>query len=146
MKIRNRSSKSFRTKGFTIMEMVVVLAIISIILLLAVRGLGGVLDMGKETQAKADMNTLTSNLLQYKMRAGHYPSQAQGLKALVEQPTSAPKPRRWVKIEGAPLMDPWDNEYVYKYPGTKNKNEPEIISKGPDGVLGNGDDFSSQDQ
>lgn len=128
------------------MEMVVVLAIISIILVLAIRGLGGVMDMGKETQVKAEMNSLVASLLQYKTRAGHYPSQQQGLKALVEQPTTAPKPRRWIKIDNVPLNDPWNNTYEYKYPGTINKNEPEILCKGPDGILNTPDDFSSQNQ
>lgn len=144
MKIRRHIRESRRHRGFTILEMVIVLSIIVIIMVVAAKNLGGVLDFGKETQVRGELNAIKSNLLQYKVRAGNYPTQAQGLKALTEKPTSAPVPQRWTKADGIPLTDPWENAYVYKFPGTKNKSEPEVISPGADKTLGTDDDWSSQ--
>jgi len=84
--------------------------------------------------------------MQYKTANGIYPSTAQGLRALSEKPTSSPVPRRWSAIMTKVPLDPWDNAYMYRYPGKKNASEPEIISKGPDGQENTSDDISSQDE
>ena len=77
------------------------------------------------------------------MRRGY---EQQGLKALVEKPTSTPLPRRWTQIMDKVPKDPWDNEYVYKYPGSKDRSRPELVSLGKDGLEGTEDDMSSQDE
>lgn len=132
-----------KRRGFTIIEIVVVLAIIGIILTIAVQSLSPARGFAYETQARSEINTIDSALLMYKSRSGMYPTQAQGIKALVEKPTTAPVPSSWMKNESVPLIDPWGNEYVYKYPGTKNKSKPDIISKGVDHELGTDDDISN---
>ena len=67
------------------------------------------------------------------------------LKALVEKPSSTPVPKDWTKIAERVPTDPWQNEYGYKFPGSKDPSKYELISKGPDGIEGNEDDLSSQD-
>ena len=64
---------------------------------------------------------------------------------MVDKPTTAPRPRRWTQIMDSVPKDPWNNEYIYKYPGSKNSSRPELISLGKDGLEGTEDDMSSQD-
>ncbi len=144
MKIRLSPYRRVPRKGFTMIEMVVVLAIIGILLAVAVSTLGGGMNFAYETKAKSEVQTISSALLKYRIDAGSYPTEAQGLKALKEKPTTAPIPRRWTKNDAVMLMDPWNSEYVYKLRGSKDPTQPEIISKGPDGQLGTDDDISSQ--
>ena len=103
-------------------------------------------DVGNINRVDGDFQGIESALMGYKTMAGHFPSQTQGLQALVTKPTSAPRPRRWRQLQTKPQLDPWGNEYVYKYPGSRDASRPEIISKGDDGVAGNDDDMSSQDE
>jgi general secretion pathway protein G len=132
--------------GFTLLEMVIVLGIIAVIM-------GGVIvtmkkfdNVGKIKRVEGDFNGIESALMGYQTIAGHYPSQQQGLKALVEKPTSAPRPRRWTQVWTKMQLDPWGKEYIYKYPGTKDRSRPEIICLGEDGLEGTEDDMSSQDE
>ena len=134
-----------RNSGFTLLEMVIVLGIIAMILGGAIFAMRGIGDSAKLSQANADFKSIQNSLDMYKLNGGNYPTTGQGLKALVEKPSSAPKPARWVQIMKAEPLDPWKNPYGYKFPGRKNPSEPEIISKGKDGIEGNEDDLSSQD-
>ena len=100
---------------------------------------------GAEIQTQSKITHINSALIAYRHRAGHYPSEAQGLEALVTMPTTDPKPRSWGAAFTSLPKDGWDREFVYKYPEMlSNKGGvPKIISKGPDGVLGTPDDLSS---
>lgn len=84
--------------------------------------------------------------MQYKTANGFYPTTQQGLRALVERPSTNPVPARWSAIMKKVPLDPWDSEYIYRFPGRRDPTEPEIISKGPDGIENTADDLSSQDQ
>jgi len=77
----------------------------------------------KPVQAKSDINSLLSALSMYKLNKGHYPSTQEGLKALVTS-------KAMTKIP----LDPWGRDYIYRYPGAIDKNEPEIISIGEDAL------------
>ena len=100
---------------------------------------------GAEIQTQSKRTRINSALKVYSYRAGHYPAEAQGLEALVTRPTTDPKPSSWQAAFKSLPKDGWDREFVYKYPEMlSNKGAvPEIISKGPDGVLGTLDDLSS---
>jgi general secretion pathway protein G len=134
-----------RNGGFTLLEMVIVLGIIAMLLGGAIYSSLGILGSSKMGRADADFQTISSNLMQYRTANGFYPSTSQGLKALVERPSANPVPRRWSQIMKKMPLDPWDSEYIYRFPGKKNATEPEIISKGPDGLENTQDDLSSQD-
>lgn len=134
-----------RNGGFTLLEMVIVLGIIAMLLGGAIYSSLGILGSSKMGRADTDFQTISSNLMQYKTANGMYPSNQQGLRALVERPSSNPVPRRWSPIMKKLPIDPWDNEYIYRFPGKKNAMEPEILSKGPDGLENTADDLSSQD-
>lgn len=134
-----------RSGGFTLLEMVIVLGIIAMILGGAIFAMRNIGDSAKLTQADNDFKSLQSALAMYKLNAGTFPTTQQGLKALNEKPTTAPVPRRWSKILDKVPLDPWGNEYIYRFPGKKNPSDFEIISKGKDGQEGTDDDLSSQD-
>ena len=134
-----------RRAGFTLLEMVIVLGIIAMILGGAIFAMRGIGDAAKLRQVEADFKSFESALAMYKLNAGSYPTTQQGLKALVEKPTSTPVPRRWVQVMSKVPDDPWDSPYGYRFPGKKRANQFELISKGPDGIDNTPDDLSSQD-
>ena len=140
------SSKSRRHAGFTLPEMVIVLGIIAMLLGGAIYSSLGILGSSKMGRADSDFQTISSNLMQYKTANGFYPTTQQGLRALVERPSTNPVPARWSAIMKKVPLDPWDSEYIYRFPGKRDPTEPEIISKGPDGIENTADDLSSQDQ
>lgn len=144
MKLHRSTSRRRLSRGFTLVEIVIVLAIIALLLGLAVGKLGGVLNQGKNVKAEADISAYNSALVTYQSIALRYPTTEQGLRALVEKPSSGPAPRRWQRQMEELTLDPWGNDYYYYFPGKKNgNNKPDIGSKGPDGVEGNDDDIGN---
>ncbi|MGJ8678325.1 MAG: type II secretion system major pseudopilin GspG [Akkermansiaceae bacterium] len=131
--------------GFTLLEMVIVLGIIAMIMGGAIFTMQKISNSGAITVADGDFSAMNNALQAYKTNAGHYPSESQGLEALVVKPTSSPRPRRWTQIMDSVPLDPWGKEYMYKYPGTQDPSRPEILTFGSDGLEGTEDDMSSQD-
>jgi general secretion pathway protein G len=125
-------------KGFTLLEMVIVLGIIAMIMGGAIFVMKNISDSGAITVVDGDFASIDNALQAYRNNAGNFPSGQQGLKALVDKPTSSPRPRRWIQIMDQVPKDPWGNEYVYKYPGSKDRSRPELICYSED-------DMSSQD-
>lgn len=146
MKLHTSSANFGRRSGFTLLEMVIVLGIIAMILGGAIFAMRGIGDAAKLRQVESDFKSFQSALAMYKLNAGSYPTTQQGLKALVEKPSSTPVPRRWVQVMSKIPADPWDSAYGYKFPGKKRANEFEMVSKGPDGMENTADDLSSQDE
>ncbi|BCX50046.1 type II secretion system protein G [Haloferula helveola] len=147
MKSSNRQN-FLRTRrvraGFSLLEMVIVLGIIAVIIGGAITVMGRVGDGAKRTRVSGDFNSIGAALRMYQTNNGRFPSTSQGLEALVDKPSSEPRPKRWVKLLDEVPVDPWQNTYGYKFPGSSDKTTFEIISKGPDGIEGNEDDISSQ--
>lgn len=148
MKVNHLTKKTHRgfKKGMTLLEIVIVLGIIALIMAAGIGTVSGLLGGAKDTTASMEMQGLGAKLESYKLSAGSYPSSAQGLDALVNKPSSAPVPKRWRQQTPSVPLDPWNNEYAYKNPGSKDRNTYEIISKGEDGELGTDDDISTQDE
>ena len=140
-----RSIRKRAAAGFTLLEMVIVLGIIAVLLGGSIALIGGIGDSAKIQRVRGDFQSFGAALQSYKINAGNYPTTQQGLKALVEKPSSTPVPKDWTKIAERVPTDPWQNEYGYKFPGSKDPSKYELISKGPDGIEGNEDDLSSQD-
>jgi len=133
MKTHPSSVRIRRRAGFTLLEMVIVLGIIAMIMGGAIFAMRGISSQAKPTQAKADINAFLSALSLYQLNKGHYPSTQEGLQALVTA-------KAMTKIN----LDPWGREYIYRYPGSIDKNTPEIISLGEDGLEHTEDDINSQ--
>ncbi len=133
-----------RSAAFTLIEMVLVLAIIALLVGAGVMKLTGVMDAGKEGAVKADITAITSALRLYAMKAGRMPTQDQGLMSLVQRPTTAPMPKSWAPQmkDQESLMDPWDNMYQYRYPGLQGR-EFDVYSLGPDRTDGTEDDIGN---
>lgn len=134
-------------RGFTLLEILVVLAIIGLLVGLAVKNVDKIFGDSQASIAKIFVNdTIKSSLVQYRIATGDYPSTAEGLDALVNPPAS--KAEKWngpyIDAKGGKVpLDPWEESYGYRYPGTKNKRGYDIFSKGPDKVEGTEDDVGN---
>ena len=131
-------------KGFTIIEILVVIVILGILGTLLVPKFLDKPDEARVTKAKMDIRAIESALKIYKLENGVYPTTNQGLQALVEKPDTDPVPRNWKKggyMEATNMKDPWDNDYIYRSPGDDDRDY-EIISYGADGEEG-GEDFDT---
>lgn len=125
-----------RDAGFTLIEIMVVIAIIGILATLIVPKIMGRSDEARVTAAKHDVGTLVQAFKLYRLDIGRYPTTEQGIKALVEKPTSEPIPQNWKAggyLDSIP-KDPWGNPYQYVNPGTRS--EIDVYSFGADGKPG----------
>jgi general secretion pathway protein G len=134
------------TRGFTFVEIMLVVIIIGILAGIAVPRLVKRLDEAKKSTAKTEVNGSLAQVLDlYELDAGTFPTTDQGLKALIEKPTSSPEPQAWkgpyLKKKKIP-KDPWGKEYIYTCPG-EHSNDYDLSSAGPDGVAGNADDITN---
>lgn len=129
--------------GFTFIELMAVVVIISILVALVAPRLVGRTEEAKRQAAKTDIDANLSLVLDmYALDTGGYPTTEQGLASLVSKPSIAPVPEAWkgpyVK-KGLP-KDPWGRLYLYRSPGEMNKEDYDLYSYGADGVEGGGDD------
>ena len=132
--------------GFTLIEVLVVVAILGILAAIVVPRIMDRPDEAKRVAAKADVGAIAQALKLYRLDNGFYPSTDQGLGALVQRPTSQPVPANWkVYLERMP-KDPWGSDYQYLNPGVRG--EIDVFSLGSDrarGGEGNGADVGNWD-
>jgi general secretion pathway protein G len=131
--------------GFTLLEILIALAILGMLVALSVTKLGSVFSGASADTAKIFVNdSLKTALTTYRIQVGDYPSTAEGLQALITAPTG--KEDRWhgpyIDSKTVPV-DPWKNAYKYAYPGIHNKDGYDLWSMGPDGVDGTADDIGN---
>jgi general secretion pathway protein G len=125
-----------REKGFTLIEIMVVIVIIGLLATLVLPRVVGRQEQAYIAKAKSDIHAISSALKFYKLDNFNYPSTGQGLDALVSEPTGEPEPKNYKQggyIERLP-MDPWGNPYQYQSPGEKSVFD--VWSYGPNGVEG----------
>lgn len=125
-----------RQKGFTLIEIMVVVVIIGLLATLVLPRVLGRQEQAQVEKAKADIQALSSALKLYKLDNYNYPSTQQGLDALVSQPGGDPPAKNWKDggyIERLP-DDPWGNDYQYLSPG--QRGEFDLWSHGSDGKPG----------
>lgn len=132
MNTSNTRQKRFSQSGYTLFEIMLVLGIIAVLVGSAIYMLVGNIDVAKEQRVDSDIEAISMQLRTYEMLNYRMPTTEQGLKALVSQPTTEPRPRRWKQLMKSAPIDPWGNEYVYRNPG-KGGAAFDIYSLGPDG-------------
>lgn len=108
-------------RGFTLIEILLVVVIISALAAMIVPRLTGRSEQAKVAIAKADiMVNIPTALKLYELDNGFYPTAEQGLSALLEKPETVPIPKNWngPYLERKALLDPWGNRYIYRFPST----------------------------
>ena len=128
------TNKPRRAGGFTLIELMVVMVIMGVLAALIVPNIIGRTDEARVTAAKTDIGTIMQALKLYKLDNGVYPSQEQGLQALVVKPSTAPVPGNWKPYLEKLPNDPWGRPYQYLNPGVKGPVD--VFSYGADGKPG----------
>lgn len=132
-------------RGFTLIEIMVVVIIIGVLTALIAPNIIGQTDKARNTAAKADIHSISSALQMYKLDNFSYPTTDQGLEALVTMPSGSPEPKNWNKEGYLPKkpLDPWGNDYIYISPGAHGAFD--LSSYGSDGKDGGDDDIVNWD-
>jgi len=123
-------------RGFTLLEVMVVVVILGILAALVVPNIIGRPEQARRIAAKHDISSLMQALKLYRLDNRRYPTTEQGLQALVTRPTTAPLPPDWKAggyIERL-AKDPWGRPYQYLNPGLRG--EIDVFSFGADGAPG----------
>ena len=136
-----------KISAFTLLEILVTLAIIGLLAGLAISNSDKIFGQSQEGVARGFVrDALKTSLVRYRIDLGDYPTTSEGIAALIVAP--AGKAERWrgpyIDVAGgrAPT-DPWGEPYRYRYPGTKNKGGFDLYSVGPDKNDGSDDDIGN---
>lgn len=129
----NNNFKQLNQRGFTLIEIMVVVVILGILAAAVVPKIMSRPEQARIEKAKHDIGALESALNIYKLDNYQYPSTDQGLESLVTKPSGSPQPRNYKKGGYIKKLnnDPWGNEYLYLFPGTHT--DLDLYSLGPDG-------------
>lgn len=121
-------------RGFTLIEILVVIVILAILGALVVPKIMNRPDKARVVAARQDVQAIVQALKLYKLDNGSYPTTEQGLQALVSKPSSGPMPANWKSYLEKLPQDPWGHAYIYLSPGLKG--EVDVMSYGADGQAG----------
>ena len=136
-----------RVAGFTLLEILVVLAIIGLLAGLAITNVDKIFGGSQVGVAKLFVSqTLKPSLNLYRIHMGNFPTTAEGLQGLITTPGTKSEKWNGPYIEGGKVpQDPWGEPYQYAFPGTRNKDSYDLWSKGPDKQSGTPDDIGNWD-
>ncbi len=129
-----RATRHALGRGFTLIELMVVLVIIGVLAALIVPNVLDRTDDARMTAARTDVNNLMQALKLYRLDNQRYPSNEQGLAALVAKPAATPVPPNWRRYVDKLPNDPWGRPYQYLNPGVHG--EVDVLSLGADGQAG----------
>ncbi len=137
---KKRSGKKLLTdsRGFTLIELMVVMVILGILAGMIVPRIMDRPEEARRTKAGVDIGALGQALMLYKLDNGQYPTTDQGLQALVDPPSVGRLAKKWRKggylDKNSVPMDPWENDFIYISPGLHG--DYDLMSYGPDGEPG----------
>ena len=123
-----------RSAGFTLVEIMVVVVILGVLAVLIVPRVVGRTEEARAAAAKHDIAAIMQSLKLYRLDNGRYPTNDQGLQALVTKPQAGPAASNWRSYLDKLPKDPWGNAYQYVNPGVKG--EIDVYSLGADGQPG----------
>jgi|WetSurMetagenome_2_1015567.scaffolds.fasta_scaffold144519_3 general secretion pathway protein G len=135
--------KKSACQGFTLVELMIVVAIIGLLVGVLLVNIGSQREKANRTRALMDIKEMDTALGLYQADNGFYPTAQQGIQALLTAPTTPPIPRNWngpyLRNRSQVPIDPWGNEYVYTCPGEHNPTAFDLFSYGKDGRAGGSD-------
>ncbi len=147
--MKGRNIRRTRRDGFTLTEMLIVLAILVMLVALVVPGFLGAQRRADRQNAQAQIGLLRGALERYAMDTRNFPNTEEGLQALISQPSDlesgpgASWDGPYLSTDELP-RDPWGNEYQYVYPPERGSGDfPDIWSLGPDGEDNTDDDITN---
>jgi general secretion pathway protein G len=115
-------------RWFRLLEMMVGVTMIALLLGTAIFKLSGNVEYARHVRVQGELQGIGTQLKLYQSMNGFFPTTEQGLQALVTQPDSDPKPSRWYQLYSELPKDPWQSDYIYRCPGTKNPNGFDLYS------------------
>lgn len=124
-------------RGMTLLEIMIVIAILGLLASVIVVAVMNNFDRAKVNTAQLKLKSIEQALHQYNVAMGEYPTQQEGIGALLNPPSGPP-------FLNEDPRDPWGNEYLYFSPARKGNGPFEVVSKGPDGQEGTEDDVRSK--
>jgi general secretion pathway protein G len=134
--VKARAARRALERGMTLIEILVVLVILSLIATAVAVNVVGRADDARKDRAKTDVQRIASDGVEaFKVMRGRYPTTEEGLKLLLDE--------KFLKSNSADgkLLDPWQREYIYIYPGQLHPDAFDVKSYGPDGQPGTPDDI-----
>ena len=134
-----------RRRGFTLIELLLVLVILAILAAVVVPKFTGRSDDARIAAAKTDIAQMETALDAFEVDAGRYPASDEGLGALMVQPANV-KTWKGPYLKRDVPKDPWDQPYVYRFPGQNNPTSYDLFSTGKDQREGGGDDITNWTQ
>lgn len=143
---RDRATRCPRRGGFTLMELLLVMAILVILLGLVAPRFMGTQQKANVNAAKSQIGLFKTPLETFALDMNTYPTTDQGLAALSDPPSDLENPDQWKGpyLDSDVPPDPWGREYQYEYPPSRNNRDfPDIWSLGPDGEDGTEDDIGN---
>ena len=140
LKLKTQSSRRKKVKGFTFIELLVVIMIISMLAVFVAPKMFKAVSKARRDIAKAKMRDLENAIERFCIDCGRYLGDTEGLEGLITAPEDVEEKWRGPYLKRSELLDPWKNPYIYIEEGERNPGNYDLISFGADGKEGGEDD------